>query len=104
MIDRKEMHLPSRRVPEPKGPDWPPEKAVPILRKQLNLLQQFKGKKFREVENEENEWVQFTGNAIVHAFGEHSPNDRNFSMAHHAGHYSMMGTSEWQLQKNFELR
>ncbi len=96
--------MPSRRVPEPRKSDWPPDKAVAILRKQLSELQQFRGKKFREVENEENEWVQFTSNAIVHGFGEHSQNDRSFSMACHAGEYSMMGTSEGQLQKNFELR
>src|SRR5260370_4625641 len=96
--------MPSRRVPEPRKSDWPPDKAVAILRKQLSELQQFRGKKFREVENEENEWVQLTSNAIVHGFGEHSQNDRSFSMACHAGEYSMMGTSEGQLQKNFELR
>jgi hypothetical protein len=92
------------RAPEPKQPDWPPEKTLRVLRQQLEALQLIRGKKFREVENEENEWVQFTGNAIIHGFGENSQNERNFSMACHAGEYSMMGTSEGQLQKNFELR
>jgi hypothetical protein len=92
------------RTPEPKGPDWPPEKTLRVLRQQLESLQAFRGKKFREIENEENEWVQFTGSVMIHGFGEESQNERNFSMARHAGQYSMMGTSEGQLQRNFELR
>ncbi len=34
--------MPSRRVPEAKGPDWSPEKTLRVLRQQLEQLEEIK--------------------------------------------------------------
>jgi hypothetical protein len=96
--------MPSKRTPAPKGPDWPADKTMRVLRQQQEALQGFKGRVWRQVEHEEDEWVHLTSSVIVHGFGERSRNIDSFNMALHAGQRSMMGTSEQQLQKNFELR
>jgi hypothetical protein len=88
----------------PKGPDWPHEKTLEVLKQQLGQLQAFKGKRFSEVDPEEQVWEQFTRSAIVHGFGEGSENTGNFNMAHWAGRHNMMGISDHQRQQNFEKR
>jgi hypothetical protein len=93
-----------RGGPPPKGPDWPHEKTLEVLKQQLGQLQAFKGKRFSEVDPEEQVWEQFTRSAIVHGFGEGSENTGNFNMAHWAGSHNMMGISDHQRQKNFEKR
>jgi hypothetical protein len=93
-----------RGTPPPKGPDWPPEKTVSLLREQLLKLQEFKGKTFLEVERSEDEWKQFTWSVIIHGFGEDSQNLRNFFMARAAGIHNRMGISDHQRQLNFEER
>src|SRR5712691_9451866 len=93
-----------RRKAETKPADWPANTALKLLRQQLEELQKFRGKNFREVEHDEDAWQQFTGNVIIHGFGEDSQNVRHFNAARWAGEQSMMGTSEAQAQRNFELR
>jgi hypothetical protein len=94
----------ARRSTPPKGPDWPPEKTLPLLREQLLRLQEFKGKTFREVERPEDEWEQFTRSVIIHGFGEGSQNLSNFYTARSAGIQNLMGISDHQRQLNFEER
>lgn len=95
--------MPSRRAPERKGPDWPVEKTLRVLRDQLNALQRFKDSQYKEVQHELQEWKEFTLNALIHGFGEGSQNVSNFYSARSAGTWNMMGVSEWQMQKNHEL-
>jgi hypothetical protein len=92
------------RKPEPKGPDWPADKTLVLLRQQLELLQKFRGRSYRDVEYEENSWQQFTRNVIIHGFGESSTNLSDLLSARYAGVQTVMGVSEAQLQQNFELR
>lgn len=94
----------ARRSPPAKAPDWPPEKALPLLKEQLRRLQDFKGKKVTVVERAEDEWEQFTRSVIIHAFGENSENLNNYYSARSSGVYNMMGISDHQRQLNFELR
>jgi hypothetical protein len=92
------------RKPEPKQADWPPDKTLRHLRQQLDELEKFKGHDHTQVKHEEDEWEQFTRNVIIHGFGEESQNLSNFYSARSAGEYSLMGISDQQAQKNFELR
>jgi len=94
----------ARRTNPAKGPDWPPEKALPLLKEQLRQLQAFKGKVFSQVEHNEEEWEQFTRSVLIHAFGEESQNINNHYMARSAGVHNLMGISDRQRQMNFEER
>src|SRR5487761_871950 len=92
------------RKPEPKQADWPPDKTLRLLRQQLDELQKFEGHDHKQVEHEEDEWEQFTRNVIIHGFGEESQNLTNFYFARSAGEYNLMGISDQQAQRNFQLR
>jgi hypothetical protein len=92
------------RKPEAKGPDWPREQTLGLLRRQLEELQKFRGRTYREAEHEEETWQQFTRNIIIHGFGEASANVGDLKHALWAGEHSVMGTSDHQQQLNFELR
>ena len=92
----------ARRSTPPKGPDWPPEKTLSLLREQLLRLQEFKGKTFREVDRPVDEWEQFTRSVIIHGFGEGSQTLSNFNMARSAGVHNILGIYDDQKQENFE--
>jgi hypothetical protein len=94
----------AKRPQQPKGPDWSPEKTLPLLKEQLLALDQFKGKRFQEVDRAENEWEEFTRSVIIHGFGDDSQNLSNFYGARSAGIHSMMGISDQQRQLNFQER
>jgi hypothetical protein len=94
----------ARRSIPAKGPDWSPEKTLPLLQEQLRQLQAFKGKVFSQVERAEDEWEQFTRSVIIHGFGEESQNISNHYMARSAGIHNMMGISDQQRQLNFQDR
>lgn len=89
---------------EPKGPDWPEDRTLRILQQQLEKLQTFKGKNFREARNEEEVWSQTTQGAIIHGFGEGSHNLNNFYSARSAGIHNIGGVSEHQRQLNYNQR
>ncbi len=93
----------SAKIP-PKGPDWPPERTLRILKEQLERLQFFKNKNHREMNNEEDVLQQTIEGALIHGFGENSHNLGNYHMARHAGHHSMMGISDHQQQLNYSQR
>jgi hypothetical protein len=92
------------RIPQPKGPDWPAERVLRLLRDQLEKLQEFRGKSWQETKHKEEQWQQLTGNIITHGFGEESRNIGHFTDACWKGTHNLMGISDWQAQKNFELR
>jgi len=73
----------------PKGPDWPPERTLRVLKQQLEKLQAFKGKNHREMANEEEIWKQTTEAALTHGFGENSNNLGHYHSARWAGTDSM---------------
>lgn len=96
--------MPARRKQELKEADWPPERTIRILKQQREALQKFRGKTFREVDLEEQEWKEFTLNALIHGFGEGSQNVSNYYSARSAGIHNLRGISDFQRQQNFELR
>jgi hypothetical protein len=96
--------MPRRNVPQPLGPDWLPEQTLRALRKQLESLQKLKGRSHREAGSEETEWGHLTEGVLLHGFGEDSRPVRNFHMTRWAGEHNVMGVSEGQQQRNFDLR
>ncbi len=92
------------RKQETKGPDWPPEKTLLVLRKRLDELQKLKGGNHLGARNDEDAWEQFTHNVMIHGFGEESQNVRNFTFAKWAGRHQLGGMSEEQVQENFRQK
>jgi hypothetical protein len=91
-----------------KPPDLPPEKAYSVLKAQLDKLQEFQGKDYREAEAEEKEWYALTAKLVMRSFGSDSPNYSNFRMASSAGEYYMVpggyGADHGLNQRNFGAR
>lgn len=85
-------------------PDIPPEKATPLLQRQLEALQRFKGKRASEVNAEEVQWKNLTEKLIIRIFGKPSTNLNQFYTARSAGEHSLMGVSERQLDANLSKR
>jgi hypothetical protein len=90
--------------PPPKPPDFSPEKTCRALQKQLAALDKLRGRKYHEVENEEEEWRNLTLNILNHGFGEGSENVSQFHHAKWAGEHYMGGMSPGLIQQNFEKR
>jgi len=89
--------------PPPKPPDWEPDKTYNALKKQLADLDKFRGRQYREVENEEQGWTNLTQNILTHGFGEDSNNVSQFHSARWAGQHRI-GMSAGEIQRNFALR
>jgi hypothetical protein len=89
---------------QPKGPDWPEDRTLRVLRQQLEKLQPFKGKKYQEAANDEEVWSQTTQGTIIHGFGERSHNLSNFYSARAAGVHNIMGVSDLRRQLNYNQR
>jgi hypothetical protein len=87
-----------------KGPDWPPERTLGVLRQQLEKLQAFRNKNHREMENDEGIWKQTAEAALTHGFGENSNNLGHFHSARWAGRHNMGGISDQQQQLNYNQR
>src|SRR5216684_5476501 len=90
--------------PPPRAPDWPPVKTHAALKKQLADLDRFRGRNQRDVENEEQGWMNLTLNILTHGFGENSNNVSQFHHAKWAGEHYMGRMSEGLLQQNFNKR
>jgi predicted nucleotide-binding protein len=88
----------------PKPPDWQPDKTHAALMKQLAELDGFRGRKYREVENEEQGWMNLTFNILTHGFGENSNNVGQFNQAKWAGEHYVGAMSEGLIQQNFNKR
>jgi hypothetical protein len=91
-------------VPPPRPADFLPEKTYVALKKQLAALDAFRGRNFREVENEEREWKNFTLTILHHGFGENSENVSQFHHAKWAGQHHGGGMSLGLIQQNFDKR
>ena len=87
-----------------KSADWPHERTLAALKKQLSELDNFRGRRYNEVENEEQAWQNLTLNILTHGFGVNSNNVSHFYRAQSAGEYSLMGMSNAVIQRNFEKR
>src|SRR5580693_1128005 len=94
----------TRNLPPTNFPDWSPDTTYAALTKQLTALDGFRGKNFREVENEEQGWMNLTRNILTHGFGENSNNVSQFLMAKSAGEHYMGRMSESLIQNNFDKR
>jgi len=95
---------PRSKTPPPNPPDWTPEKTYAALKKQLAELDHFRGRHYREVENEEQGWRNLTENILTHGFGEGSNNVSQFHHAKWAGEHYMGGMGEGLIQSNFNKR
>lgn len=86
---KEKIPVPPKRPAQPVGtpPDFPPEKALSVLRGQLEKLQAFKGRDNRQAEAEEKEWYALTSKLVLRSFGDTSPNFSTFRMASSAGEY-----------------
>ena len=93
-----------RKAVTQKEPILAPHRALKKLNQQLEALQKFKNRGYREAEAEETEWKHFTENIIEAAFGNPSTSLNKFYLARSAGVHSIMGISPRQRQVNFELR
>jgi len=91
-----------RAAPPPKPPGFPPKKTYHALKKQLARVDEFRGRRYREVEHAEEEWRNLTLNILIHGFGEDSENVSQFDHAKWAGEHNMGGMSEELIQHNFE--
>jgi hypothetical protein len=65
---------PGPTPPPPAPPDFPLEKTYTALKRQLAALDRFRGKRYFEVEREEQEWANLTLNILDHGFGQDSEN------------------------------
>lgn len=104
--------MPSRKsAPYTKAPDLAPERALPVLRRQLDSLLLLKGRRFREIEAQEQEWHHLTQSIVERTFGNPSSNLSKYNMARNAGESFMMPVISGyqpdfsaQDQSNFEAR
>ena len=92
------------KSPTPKPPDWSPDTTYTVLKKQLAELDRFRGRHYREVENDEQGWTNLTLNILTHGFGEESNNVSQFHQARWAGEHYLGGMSEGLIQQNFQKR
>ena len=84
-----------------------PERALKVLRRQLDALRKLKNRNCEEAKLEETEWKNFTHNIVEGAFGNPSTPIYQFHAACNAGSHHMTDTQEQLLlldQENFESR
>lgn len=104
-----ESGMPARRSQPPEvAPDLSAEKAHPLLSKQLEALQEFMGRNYREAGSEENQWFQFTEKLILRSFGSASTNLTHFRHCLSEGRHQMVpygaGEPHGLNQENFQAR
>jgi hypothetical protein len=90
--------------PQPKGPDWPPEQTLRVLRQQLERLQAFKGKHHEVVEKELTIWKQLVEGALIHGFGEDSHNLKHYNVARSYASISFTLVPDHERQENYNVR
>jgi hypothetical protein len=67
------------------APAFPAEKGIALLRQQLEVLGQFKGKRHSEVQSAEKEWQHLTGSIVQKSFDSASTNRMKFETALYSG-------------------
>jgi hypothetical protein len=90
--------------PPPKPPDFPPAKTYIALKRQLASIETFRGRNYRDAENDERGWKNLTLNILIHGFGKNSENVSQFHSAASVGEWYMGAMSEQMIQRNFEER
>jgi hypothetical protein len=96
--------MPRKASPPPKVADWPPEKTLAALKKQLSALNNLRGRQYHDSENDETTWKNLTLNVLTHGFGEGSNNVNQFYDASNAGEYYMYEMHPSLHQSNFNKR
>jgi hypothetical protein len=90
--------------PRMREPDFPYERALPAIRRQLERLQSFKGRAYDEAATEFTGWKQFTQSVVERTFGNPSSELNQYFSARSAGQYNLGGMPRQQLQSNFEQK
>jgi predicted nucleotide-binding protein len=98
------MAMPRRPEPEPK-PDLSYDRAMPALERQLQELQNLKGRSYDEADADETQWQHLTEGILEHTFGKGSTNLNKFTDVSWIG-ASLFGGERphYELQSNFERR
>jgi predicted nucleotide-binding protein len=92
--------------PPPKPADWSPNQTYAALQKQLAALDNFRGRRYRDVEHDGKGWTNLTKNILVHGFGDQSNNIEQFDEAAWAGSHVTGPRTNFEAhnQHNFEAR
>lgn len=96
-----------RKVDEDRRePDWPLERGLLALRKQLRELDKLNGRRLQEARAEETQWEHLTQSIIEHTFGNPSSNLSKFYQAGHAGTHIITDYDDGGalLESNFQER
>jgi hypothetical protein len=92
-------------TPQPKEPDWSPEKTHAALKQQLAVLgNRLNNKNYREADVAEREWSNLTRNILEHGFGQASSNVSQFEHAEVVGKIWAPQMGAAQIQRGFEKR
>jgi hypothetical protein len=81
-----------------------PERALRALTEQLDALQKLRDRQYQKAEGDEAEWRHLTRSIIEACFGDPSSSLQRFYRAAAAGERNVMGISQQQHRRNFELR
>jgi len=92
--------------PATRTADWSPSRTYAALQRQLTALDSFRGRRFIEVQHEEQGWMNLTKNILAHGFGDPSNNIRQFDDAEWAGSHVTSARTNFEVhnQRNFEAR
>ena len=107
--EKDRLHMAIRRsVPTAQPPTISPERAYAAITKQLASLNALRSRDYREAEQEESQWKQFTESVLEHSFGKPSTALSQFYSARSAGSYRMAMYGEViphsEHQHNFQQR
>ena len=96
--------MPRRPSPPPKPPDWPLDRTLSALKRQLNALDGLRGRNYQEAENDERTWQNLTQNVLTRGFGEGSNNVNQFFHARNVGDHFVYEVHPSIYQSNFDKR
>ncbi len=88
--------------PPPRPYDWPLDRTQAALKKQLALLNAFRGRNHEQAESDKRGWANLTLNILTHGFGPGSNNVQQFRHADLVGRVSAPSMTNAQYQYNFE--
>lgn len=92
---------PRRPTPPQAQPTLPPEKALPLLKKQLEVLQGLKNKHYQEGAQEILEWRHFVQSIVERTFGNPSSNLTKFEEACGTGEFWASSMSDADFQEQY---
>ncbi|MBV8153549.1 MAG: hypothetical protein JOY98_03965 [Candidatus Eremiobacteraeota bacterium] len=85
-------------------PAFPPDRALAAFKRQLEALQNLKGRSVDEATADEDEWENLAQSLVERTFGNPSSNLNKFYTARNAGYHNLMGVSDYQRQQNYNER